>query len=120
MFKVQIKERLPQVGSKSYQFEIISSKFIIDQNLYNKKIDFIIDDNLNLKFGIGHYKLNNKNETLIMAGNLIINNNGKISYISNDSGHYQPNHDQFKIFLKSSILPQALFDKNYKIEMKTF
>lgn len=120
MFKIRIKEKLPQVGSKLYNFEIKSCKFIIDKNLYNKKIDFIIDDNFKLKFGIGHYKLNNKNETLIMAGNLIINKFGKISYISNDSGHYQPNHDQFNLFLKSSILPPTLFDKNYQIEMKTF
>lgn len=117
---IKLKEKLPQVGSKHYFYKIEDQRIIIDQNLHNKKIDFIFDENLNLKLGKGHYKLNNKKDCLLMAGEIIINENGKIIYISNDSGHYQPNQDELECFINSFLIPQCLFNSEYKIEVREF
>lgn len=46
-----------------------------------------------------------RGEAVEMAGTIMTNLLGKITYISNDSGHYQPSREQFKAFLlKKEIL----------------
>lgn len=117
---VTLKEKLPQVGSKFFDYIIDMDRIFLSSNQYNQKIDFIVDIDGNLKFGIGHYKLNNKKETLLMAGDLIINENGKINQISNDSGHYQPNPVEFIKFINSFIIPKSLFEKDFKVFLRQF
>lgn len=101
--KIELIEHLPQVGAKKYPFEIVSDRLVLyslnNTKLHNKIIDFIIDDNYNIKFGKGHYKLNEKNTTLRMAGEIMINNDGKVIELNNFSGHYQPSRNLFQYFI---------------------
>lgn len=86
--KLNCAEMLPQVGSALFDFDFSNNTF------YNhplSKVDYIITNDFNFLIGRGHYKLNKKKNTLISAGVLKINKEGKICYLDNDSGHYNPN-----------------------------
>lgn len=99
--KLHLIEHLPQVGSKVYNYTFENGIFILDVDI-KTPIDYIINDEGELLFGNGHYKLNKKRETLFSAGRVIVDK--KIIYIDNDSGHYNPSFNHtIKIaeFLKS-------------------
>jgi len=98
---ISLKEFLPQVGSKKYLYDIVDNRIIFDNgDLYNQNIDFIITEDYDLMLGFGHYKLNKKDKTLLMAGEMIVDDYGRIKYINNNSGHYQPSKKEFKNFVK--------------------
>jgi hypothetical protein len=90
---INLKVKLPQVGSKNFNFEIKDNHIVCD--FENQILDFIISYDNILKIGKGHYKLSNKSEYVFFAGRLLIIN-GKISYIDNDSGHYIPNNSDLE------------------------
>jgi hypothetical protein len=77
--------------------------FIIDnRNIYpsyegcfNKSLDYILDINQRLHIGLSHYYLIKNAPTVLGAGSLKINKSGKVYYIDNKSGHYQPTKEQF-------------------------
>lgn len=83
---------LPQVGHKlhGYKFDSTSNTFI---EYPSDIVDYVITDDYKLLLGIGHYKLSGKSKTIVSAGRLSINENGKISYLDNDSGHYSPDKE---------------------------
>jgi hypothetical protein len=88
--KLNLVEHLPQVGSRVYRYTFENGLFVLDKNI-KTPIDYIINDNGEFLLGKGHYKLNNQRETLFSAGRVIIDD--KITYIDNDSGHYNPGFD---------------------------
>lgn len=96
---INLKENLPQVGSKVYRYDIVNNRIKLYDDVNNKKIDFIVNIDNELLFGFGHFRLNKKEEKLIMAGEVIISD-GKITYMNNNSGHYQPSVIEFENFLK--------------------
>lgn len=120
--KINVKLPVPQVGSKKYNYFLDKNRItFIDDQPYNQKIDYIINDDSLLLFGKGHFKLNEKKDSLLMAGEIIINKKGKITYINNNSGHYQPTEEEFKSFfneLKDNY--QELLIKKFKYEIFYF
>lgn len=111
---IELKHKLPQIGGMKFMFNIIDDHIVFtkDHNwslITDTKIDFVIDDDYNIHFGLGHYKLNCKKETLRMAGSVKVNNRGKIYYIDNDSGHYEPDPELFESFIPLFI---PLMDNN--------
>jgi hypothetical protein len=114
---VLLKEFLPQVGSKTYDFEIIEDSINIIDEAINRKIDFVVNNDNELLFGFGHFKLNKKCRELIMAGEMIINEDGKITYINNNSGHYKPNRNEFNLFIKEFVVNLSeLISNDFQLE----
>lgn len=97
--------KLPQVGSKRYNFTIENGKIISDDLKPNTKYDFLIMINGELIIGSQHYKMSKKAQKIKVSGELILDNNGKIKYLNNESGHYKPSKELLK-----SIIP--LFDED--------
>lgn len=56
----------------------------------NKLYDYIVDGEGNLIIGDGHYKLTKKAKTIKAAGEIKVDNLGKVTYLNNESGHYKP------------------------------
>lgn len=109
---IEVKIPLPQVGYKNYEYSVTEDSILIEDGF----MDFIINDDGYLLLGNGHYKLNKRRSTLIFAGKLGIEN-GKITYIDNDSGHYIPSMSESVIFLKYFIkLPYVC--ENLQINFK--
>ena len=92
---IYLSEHLPQVGSMkiNYMFDFHRAIFLLEQPT-SEPLDYIINNEYELLLGRGHYKLNKKRETLISAGRVIIDK--KITYIDNDSGHYNPSNEHLK------------------------
>lgn len=84
--------RLPQVGSKILDYDIINNKVIIysDEFKPNHLYDFVVLRDGTLLIGKMHYKLSNKSKLIKSAGELKIDETGKICYLNNQSGHYKP------------------------------
>ena len=87
----EVKLPVPQVGTYTIDYALLSD---LKQNYF---YDFIVNNNGDLLIGKGHYKLNNKQDTLLFAGRLKVEM-GKIIYIDNDSGHYIPNKESLYHF----------------------
>lgn len=87
--------RTPQVGCKNYEYDISDDYITIHDSTYrpDKKYDFVILTDGTLLIGVMHYKLSGLSRVIKAAGELKINLDGKISYINNQSGHYQPTED---------------------------
>ena len=85
---IKLKLNLPQVKSSIINYNIIDGKIIglDDDRLY----DFIINIDGDLIIGKNHTKLSNKSKYVLFAGEIKLKD-GKIYYINNNSGHYQPN-----------------------------
>jgi len=58
--------------------------------LANFEDDYVILLTRELRFGCGHYYLSERSEKVLNAGRVAVIG-GKIAYIDNKSGHYQPN-----------------------------
>jgi hypothetical protein len=119
---IYLKEFLPQVGSKKYFYDIVNGVlFLAEIEVYNKNIDFIVTDENELLLGIGHFKLNKKCKSLLMAGELIISSEGKIKYANNNSGHYKPSHDEFMGFIEELKRTCGyLLDENFEYDIKNW
>jgi hypothetical protein len=117
---IQLKHYVPQVGSCRYDISVENNKIIFNDininDLINTKIDFVVDENYNLLLGSGHFKLNKKQQQLKMAGGIMINADGKITYIDNDSGHYEPNTKRFIHFM-NKIMPILSNDFNFLLKI---
>lgn len=85
-----VANRLPQVGSKRFDFEIKDGAIISDQIEPNKRYDYAITTDGKMIIGSQHYKMTKKADNLKTAGEIEIDENGKISYLNNESGHYKP------------------------------
>lgn len=57
---------------------------------YKKKFDYVLLDNYKIKIGLQHQHIaKNIMDSVIAAGSIIINNNGFVEYIDNQSGTFQ-------------------------------
>ena len=103
-----VANKLPQVGSKNYDFEIKDGRIVSDQLQPNTRYDYAITTNGNMIIGSQHYKMTKKADNLKTAGEMEIDENGKISYLNNESGHYKPGKDLLRsvieIFKKKNLL----------------
>ena len=80
-----------------------------------QRIDYIVNKNGELVLGMQHSILNNGDKNGVkLAGDLELDNNGKIIYLSNSSGHYPANFQDFKKRLKI-LLKSDLLSPNVKI-----
>ena len=90
--------KVSQVGSKRLEYEIVDGRIIFQQpHDPNELYDFIINEMGEFIIGTGHYKMSKKSDTIKAAGSLKINEEGKIYYIDNTSGHYKPEKGNLKI-----------------------
>lgn len=97
---IGLRLKVPQVGSLKIEYCLLNNAiYLFDDKYYNKTIDYIVNLENELLLGKGHYKLNNKNNSLKMAGEILINEFGKIAYIDNNSGHYMPHSILFSKFI---------------------
>lgn len=114
---IQLVENLPQVGSFIVDiYNINKSEIIIDNNYSDERIDYLINIDGEFILGYGHYKLSKKNKHIIMGGELTINSNGKIIYINNNSGHYQPSDDKFNEFYDYLMIETNLLSIDVIVE----
>lgn len=83
---ISAKLFLPQVGSKRYSFIINNNKIIgaFPQII----LDYVVMPNGGFLIGKEHYKMSDKSKFVKAAGEIRIED-GKIIYISNESGHYK-------------------------------
>lgn len=114
---IQLVENLPQVGSFVVDiYKIDKYNITIDCNYFNRRIDYLINIDGEFILGHGHYKLSKKNKHIIIGGEVTINSNGKIIYINNNSGHYQPSIDKFKEFYNYLTAETNLLSNNVIVE----
>lgn len=88
---ITLKTPAPQLG-KRFQANIEKDKIEVsdDNFIPNKMYDYVIDIDGELFIGTGHYKLAKKADKIKAAGEIKINKNGKVTYLNNESGHYEP------------------------------
>jgi len=82
----------PAVGSKKFNSELKdnSVKILDDEFKPYELYDFVVTVDGELIIGISHFKLSKKAGKIKAAGELKIDDNGKIIYLNNESGHYKP------------------------------
>lgn len=105
---IKVKHPVPQVGSKILNYSNL--KELESNMLY----DFVVNTSGDLKIGKGHYKLNDRGDTLYFAGRLKVNKTGKICYVDNESGHYIPTKIELLHFV-GSIKRLAFIDEDVKL-----
>jgi hypothetical protein len=81
--------------------------------------DFVVDMDGNLTIGGGHYKLSKKAPNIKAAGEIKINDQGKIIYLNNESGHYEPSHqnvqDIYNLFREMNLTtPETQIEKRHE------
>lgn len=89
---------VPSVGTKKFDTLIEDEKVIVlsDEFKPYQLYDFVVTTDGYLYIGIAHYKLASKAKKIKAAGELKINDKGKIIYLNNESGHYKPTHNHLK------------------------
>jgi hypothetical protein len=121
---INVAFNVPQLGSRRYKYDLVYDKeikIILNniEELSGNTIDYVIDNEYYLHIGIGHWKLNDKKQTIKMAGTIILNNDGKILKISNESGHFNPDVKTFIEFInkiKKYLNPNTIIESiNYNI-----
>ncbi len=93
---IGVKSTLNQRGS-IYGYIIHNGK--IEFNDHKRRedwYDFIITQEGELRIGRGHYFLSDKAMFVKGAGEVYVNEDGKIDCITNNSGHYRPDEAQLK------------------------
>ena len=112
---LQLNTNLPQVGSKRIQFTIFKNTIISDYIINGKLYDYVITENCELLIGFQHYRMCKKSENIKCSGEIKINNEGKICYINNESGHYKPSKKLLKeVSLRFKLL--NLLSKDAQID----
>ncbi len=96
---------------------IIDNRLIIASSFRNIWLDFVVTINGELKIGKGHYKLAQKATAVIMAGELLINDEGLIAAINNNSGHYQPSSYSFLKFIECLAEHYSILYSQFTMEI---
>ena len=78
-----------QIGEKYYKYKIVISNNRI-YGIGKVNCDFVITTSGDLVLGFGHDFLSNSSDYVKFAGNIQIDEYGKISSITRKSGHYNP------------------------------
>lgn len=98
-------------GGLKQSIDIVDSKIVLDSREANYDLDFVIMLNGELRVGKGHYYLSDMAEEVIAAGQMGVKN-GKIEYLDNWSGHYQPSKTNLletaKIFRENNLAADNL------------
>jgi hypothetical protein len=110
---IYAKSYLPQVGSRRYKFYILNNKIISDEIPDNVLVDYIVLPNGGFIIGKEHYKMSDKAQVVKAAGEIKILN-GKIIYISNESGHYQTTKEELTRIV-DAFNKEKLLDNNIVI-----
>lgn len=117
---IQLKTNVPQVSRGKFKTDIVDDKITVFSNDFkpNTKYDYVVDVNGDVLIGDGHYKLASKADVVKAAGEIMIDVNGKVIYLNNESGHYEPSKedlqaiaDKFKELKIAS--PNLVVDKRY-------
>lgn len=89
---------LPAVGGKKFNYELKdnSVKFLDEDFIPYELYDFVVSLDGELLIGRSHFKLAKKAGKIKAAGELKIDDNGKIIYINNESGHYKPTKEHLR------------------------
>ena len=87
---IELKTNAPQVSRSKYKTEVKDEKiFVLDNNFKpNHTYDYVVDSLGEIYIGDGHYKLASKAGSVKAAGEIVIDQNGKVTYLNNESGHY--------------------------------
>ena len=100
----------PQIGTnfENFSISIKGGKININgRSVTNGKFDFVVDNTGNLKIGSGHHNLSNGASSVQAAGEIKIYK-GKVTSITNSSGHYKPSPTEASNY--STILQSAGLD----------
>ncbi len=100
-------------GSKSFSINNGKLQWVHNKNVNQSGYyDFVIDKDGNLLIGDGHYKMTGQASEVRSSGQIHINNEGNISYLDNNSGHYQGNSSSLsyaqKFFKKLGLLTEGV------------
>ena len=111
---------VPAVGSKKFNYELKDNTVkILDQEFKPYELyDFVVTLEGELLIGKEHFKLAKKAGKIKAAGELKINELGKIIYLNNESGHYKPTkehlRDIYNLFNKMQLtVPQTQVQYRY-------
>ncbi len=111
---------VPAVGSKKFNYELQDGtvKIIDPEFKPNEIYDFVVTLDGELLIGKEHFKLAKKAGKIKAAGELKINELGKIIYLNNESGHYKPTKEHlrniYNLFNKMQLtVPQAQVQYRY-------
>jgi hypothetical protein len=105
---------LPSGHSKKFNINVEKGKIKILSDEFNpfELYDFVVLEDGTLLIGLSHYKLAKKAESVKAAGELKVNEEGKIIYINNESGHYRPTKNDLQniisIFKEMEVTAQEL------------
>lgn len=118
---VSLKTNAPQLDRRGlFNTNINNEKVEVLDNRFepNKLYDYVVDNEGNLIIGGGHYKLSKKAEKVKAAGEIKIDNNGKVSYLNNESGHYEPTKEDLDAIIKTFqelkiTSPEIKIDRRY-------
>lgn len=115
---ITLKTPAPQLG-RGYETKIENDKIIVlsDKFVPNKLYDYIIDVNGDLYVGKGHYKIAKKADKIKGAGEIKVNKEGKVTYLNNVSGHYEPTKQDLDN-IANKFKEMNLFTHDTKIEKK--
>ena len=117
---ITAKLKTPNVGTKKYsEIDIENDGIKVKDNEFkpHKKYDFVVLSDGTIVIGYGHFKLSGKAETIKAAGEIMLDDYGKIVYLSNDSGHYTPNQENLKD-IESKFREMNLMNREYAVVHK--
>lgn len=119
---ISAKMDIPNIGTKVYRdIEVDNDKISInsDDIKPHKKYDFVILGDGTMLIGYGHYKLSNRANTIKAAGELMLDDYGKIVYLNNESGHYEPTVENLKD-IENKFREKNLLNKEYGVIHKKY
>jgi hypothetical protein len=108
--------RIPQVGSKIFDYEIQNDKIVITNHEFEPYIlyDFVVLLDGTFIIGKMHYRISGS-KIIKAAGEIKIDENGKIIYLNNQSGHYKPSKENL-LDISNKLKELNLLDQNVKID----
>ncbi len=109
--------KLPQVGYANINVEILENRLRLDSKYHNNWLDFVVTIDGELNVGKGHYRLAKKATSIFMAGELMVDMEGLIIKINNNSGHYQPSSSSFLKFIECLAEYYSILDSQITMEI---
>jgi hypothetical protein len=92
---ITLKSTAKQPDAKTFDFTMEGGQIkFADKTKGEGMYDFVIMEAGELKIGEGHYGMSGEAASVKGAGRIYINSSGKIDYVDDYSGHYQPNRQE--------------------------
>lgn len=116
---IELKTNAPQVSRSKYKTEVKDEKiFVLDNNFKpNHTYDYVVDSLGEIYIGDGHYKLASKAGSVKAAGEIVIDQNGKVTYLNNESGHYEPSKEDLDV-IANKFKELNLTSTDFRIEKR--